>query len=522
MDRNAGIAKPNPRATILLLGTIVLLGAFLRIYGLTHQSLWLDEVIGIDIARKSCGEIIPALKSDVSPPLHYFLLHFWIKAFGSGEAAVRALPCLFGILFVPAVFFVGASLFNRKTGLMSALIAALGEFHVRYSQEVRMYSMLILLGLLSLYFLSKALAEDRPKYWIGYVLFTVLTIYTHNYGLFIAASGVAYVLIQRAARGRSLKRWAVSLGLIGLLYLPWLPILYQNLSSPSFVGWIPRFRPFHVLETFRAFSGFVFHVFPPAVNNSLVLAGLMIFLACLGAAALALIKDFRTGTTRTGRPSPLMLMFCYLVVTLAIPMAISIVKPIFLAERYSIAAWPAFVLLAGFGASKVKGRWAAAAGLAFFVFLSSVSLYWYNHGWIKSRDRDAAAFLDAYATPDDLLVFFPKDISIPVDYYVHSSFERLSYAQGRAPEDLAAEAAKRLKNDRSRVFLISQPEAKWYPGIDRLQDAFKQRFRRGMKRWFREKLITIYVPKRQSGPALPNQGKPQFSPVAERSAGRRK
>ncbi len=430
------------------------------------------------------------------------LLHLWIKAFGSGEVSLRALPCLFGILFIPAIFFVGASLFGRKTGLASALIAALGEFHVRYSQEVRMYSMLILLGLLSIYFLYKSLAEDRPRYWVGYVLFTVLTIYSHNYGLFIAASGVVYVIVQRAARGRSLKRWTISLGLIGLLYLPWLPVLVlKNLPSPTYIGWIPRFRPFHILETFRVFTGFVFHIFPPVVNNGLVLAGLLMFAACLLAAVLSLIKDRQIDASPAARQSPLVLALCYLVVTLAIPMTISIGKPIFLPERYSISAWPAFVLLAGFGASKIKSRWVAVAGLAFFLFLSSVSLYWYHHGWLKSMDRDAAAFLDASATKDDVLVFFPGAISLPVDYYLRSSIEHLSYLKGRMPEEIAAEAAAHLKNSQSRVFLVSQPDAKWYPGIDRLQDAFGQRFQRTAGLWFREKLISIFAQKRGRPPS---------------------
>ncbi len=101
------------RARILLL-LAIFLGTAIRIYDLTEKSLWYDEVNGILVADGDAEEILGGNRVDVSPPLHYLLLHYWVRAFGIGEAATRAFACLFGVLFLPAIYLVGANQDHRK------------------------------------------------------------------------------------------------------------------------------------------------------------------------------------------------------------------------------------------------------------------------------------------------------------------------------------------------------------------------------------------------------------------------
>lgn len=96
IPERAPARSPAPRSHWIILGLILALGAFLRFYGLAHQSIWLDEAKSIQIAQKNPVDIIEGLKSDSHPPLFYFILHVWMKLFGSSETAVRALPALFG------------------------------------------------------------------------------------------------------------------------------------------------------------------------------------------------------------------------------------------------------------------------------------------------------------------------------------------------------------------------------------------------------------------------------------------
>ena len=144
---------------IALLG-IVLIGAFLRVYHLGTQSIWLDEAFSVALAKMTLPQMVQATAADVHPPFYYFLLHYWIIVFGTSESAVRLLSALFGILAIPMIYVVGRRLFNKEVGLVGALILALSSFNVYYSQETRMYSLMALLALLSMVLLLTFLAAE--------------------------------------------------------------------------------------------------------------------------------------------------------------------------------------------------------------------------------------------------------------------------------------------------------------------------------------------------------------------------
>ena len=70
-------------------GVVLAAGILLRFW--TRSGLWLDEALTVDIARLPLHQIPTALKHDGAPPLYYYLLHFWMLAFGQSNVAVRAL-----------------------------------------------------------------------------------------------------------------------------------------------------------------------------------------------------------------------------------------------------------------------------------------------------------------------------------------------------------------------------------------------------------------------------------------------
>jgi mannosyltransferase len=136
---------------------IVLIGAFLRFYHLGTQSLWYDEAFSVWISKLSVPQLVQATAVDVHPPFYYLLLHYCMMFFGTSESTVRLLSALFGILAIPMIYMVGRQLFNREAGLMAALILTFSSFNIAYSQETRMYSLMALLALLSMYYFIRSL-----------------------------------------------------------------------------------------------------------------------------------------------------------------------------------------------------------------------------------------------------------------------------------------------------------------------------------------------------------------------------
>lgn len=453
----------------ILLGLIFSLGAFLRFYGLTDQSLWFDEVLTVRTAEREFAGIITDLSVgwNCSPPLYYFMLHLWMKVFGTGELAVRMLPALWGLLLIPAIFYVGSSLFNRNVGLISAYIVAIGEFHIRYSQEARMYTMLALLGLLSMYFLYKALTTDRKLSWVGYILFTILIIYTHNYGMFITSSGVVFAFICFVTQKKVYRNFFISLSVIAIGYIPCLLIFHMNqYGTSSLLGWLPSMRLFHVFNTFLAFSGLSLGSF--ALNHVPIIAiGVIIFLYFFLTGIFSIKPYKKIFIPYVEANMNLILLLCYLLVTLAIPMLISIKQPIFMPDRHSISAWPAFALILGLGLSKIRGKYILVLSLILITLISSVSWYWYYFVSVKSCDKKIARFVDSRARENDVIVFAPGWFDLPVNFYLQTSLKQIGFPERsskelvvdsepaeRKPDDMIPIIESRMGNFRGTVFIV--------------------------------------------------------------------
>ena len=83
----------------VVLGTIVVLGVVLRF--VQRSPLWLDEALSVNISRLPVGDLLDALRHDGHPPLYYLILHYWMKVFGEGDIAVRALSGLIAVASLP-------------------------------------------------------------------------------------------------------------------------------------------------------------------------------------------------------------------------------------------------------------------------------------------------------------------------------------------------------------------------------------------------------------------------------------
>ncbi len=124
------------RSHWLLLPAIVVLGIAVRLYRLNYQSVWYDEIFSLTLSHMSLGQMIQYLVKDVvHPPLHYFLLHVWFMVVGFGPYQARLLSVVFGTLAIAATYRLGDYLFGRRAAIIAALLLALSQLAVMYSQE---------------------------------------------------------------------------------------------------------------------------------------------------------------------------------------------------------------------------------------------------------------------------------------------------------------------------------------------------------------------------------------------------
>ena len=235
LQRRRALPRVGTFATGVAGGTTLLLGLLaLSVFSRTSAldaPFWIDEGLSVGIASFPFADIPGVLRQDGSPPLYYLLLHLWIDAFGSGEAATHALSLVFALLAVPAALWAGWSLFGRRAGWIAAVFAALNPFLTIYAQETRMYSLVILLSILATATFAHAFVLRRRRYVPLFALVLAVMLYTHNWALFFGVG--ALVALVHVARGSDDGRAVVKDGALaflgaGLAFAPWLPtLLYQ-------------------------------------------------------------------------------------------------------------------------------------------------------------------------------------------------------------------------------------------------------------------------------------------------------
>ena len=234
-ERLGEMAQVGRGHRVILWG-LVLAALGLRLVRFTFQPLWWDEGWSLYFATADVRTLLQLTAVDIHPPLYYLVLHLWIQIFGSGVASVRLLSVLIGTATVLLLYPVGRRLLGEKGSPATAVLVAVGllaisPFHIYYSQEVRMYALVTLLGLGAWAFAWRWESEQpgtsnwRWGSWIGYVLAATAALYTQYYAAFLILALNLVILphwLRRPPPRRERISWLGAQGAVFLLFLPWL------------------------------------------------------------------------------------------------------------------------------------------------------------------------------------------------------------------------------------------------------------------------------------------------------------
>ena len=233
----------------LLVLLVVLLAAILRLYQLDRESFWFDEAHTYWTIRNSPVDVIKSVIKDVHSPLYFLLLHYWARMLGDTDWAIRLLSAIFGILAIPVVFQIGRLLFNNRFGLMAALFLSVSGFHIQYSQEARPYSLYFFLTSLSVLF--AVLAYKRINYaWIGYILSTVMLLYTHNTAILaVAAVMLFYLVVSWPWKPANLCPFLLANLAVFIFYTPWISFFVGQSLTVTEHFWTSTLTTRHIFRT---------------------------------------------------------------------------------------------------------------------------------------------------------------------------------------------------------------------------------------------------------------------------------
>src|SRR3954452_23065238 len=252
--RTSGV-HVEPVAVAGALAFVTLASLLLRT-GALDAGYWIDEAIAVGVASHDLADIPGVLRQDGSPPLYYLLLHEWMAVVGTGEVATRGLSLLFATIAVPVSWWAGGALFGRRTAALAAGGAAACPFLTYYAQESRMYALVALLSLLAGASFVLAFLHGRRRHVVLLGLWLILLLYTHTWGVFLAA-GMAVAWLALWREGRVRPRDGLLLGaFLALAYAPWVPnLLFQTAHTGA--PWAERPSPLALLGVPGGLFGWV-------------------------------------------------------------------------------------------------------------------------------------------------------------------------------------------------------------------------------------------------------------------------
>ncbi len=234
----------GPEGVLILL--IMIAGALLRFWRISEIPFTHDEFSALLRTRfDSFGDLIRGgVIIDGHPAGVQVFLYYYVKWFGVSEAGIKLPFLIAGTLSVGLVYLIGREWFGGTAGLAAASFLAYLQFPVMYSQIARPYASGLFLGLLMVWFWTRAVFHPERKFaanLAGYSLTGALCLYNHHFTLLfatmVAVTGIIFISRERR------RRYLLATAVIFLLYLPHLSIFLHQLGVGGVEGWLqkPRF-----------------------------------------------------------------------------------------------------------------------------------------------------------------------------------------------------------------------------------------------------------------------------------------
>lgn len=233
---NVGVSRVFKSAFRIPQSALFLLALALRLWGLDSRGLWYDEIASLEAA----GRGLPALLTDrfgwmlVQTPLHYLVVWLTSLPLDPTQSAVlvRLPSALAGALATLAVYGVGRELFGWSQGLLAALALAFSAVNIGYSQDLRPYAMVALFTVLSVYCLLVAERTRERKWWVWFMVATLVNLYLSYFALTLALPALVPFLTWAWYRVRKAGGWRYLMASLLVISVACVPVVLDLVSVP--------------------------------------------------------------------------------------------------------------------------------------------------------------------------------------------------------------------------------------------------------------------------------------------------
>lgn len=218
-----------------------LISAFSILKNVNLEDYWIDEMFSFFIADPSLDFLSTFNRHhniEQIPITFNILLKYFYYFFGYDVYKGRFLVAFFGILNIFISYKIAITFKDHsKFYLFFVFLIAINIFLIKYSLELRPYSLLALTTNLSILFFFKYLNDERKLNYLNLILWTTITSLIHPFGLIVLFSYILFFLFNmNLVKKNQILPVALSFIMLTLFYLSY----FINLNELT--SWIPKLR----------------------------------------------------------------------------------------------------------------------------------------------------------------------------------------------------------------------------------------------------------------------------------------
>lgn len=442
----------------------------LRLFHLGTQNLWYDEQMTVEISQVDGQDFFHALRGESNkPPLYFLFMRCWPTKQAT-EFWIRLPGAIFGALTCLVALALGNQIFGGKRGWVFATLLALAPFHIYYSQEARMYSLLGLVGAMAMFCAWRFCQTQNRRWALAYLICATLSCYTFTYGIFLLPFSCLLSLCFRPCLSRKalLIIWGANI-LTMLLFCPWIPLLIDSAQSGVGLQLLSR-GPVLLALAYTIFVLGLGTTFGPTteqlrvlgkriltedpVTGGVLLGGLLlvILITLIGLKFL-----WRRNRNAFFFASLGLVIFC------GGPALLNLLNPgVPFNARYAILALIPFLAAAAgfFWWATEKRLWRKALALLFVgCIAASLANLFFNPKYARDDMRSAARYLQSLETPPEHLIVCAGFMELSLRYYYDGPAKIFALnVRGAAVEKLFQPIASELADGQEFGLIYARPD----------------------------------------------------------------
>ena len=187
---------------LILLFVLVLITILVRFFHLNFEDYWFDEINSFWLSDPTISDKNTYIERYLKPGqpdqiTFYFFLKYFFKIFGYSDVVGRYFSFVFGCLSIPIIVYSSFKIKNNNSFLFLFFLLSINSYLIAYSQEVRVYSLLLFVSSINIFLFIKLINNINQKSeWYLYLTFLISSILNtslHIFAFLIMISEIVFL-----------------------------------------------------------------------------------------------------------------------------------------------------------------------------------------------------------------------------------------------------------------------------------------------------------------------------------------